>query len=185
MALDVAGLEVKDLDSVILRGDAIRTPFVQKELEKFVSAKDSKDSKDSKDAKPKVTKRFEVIPLKYTAEIKGLPQLLVSEITWTKDRIAAFDDSDRSRRLRKEALNQLEGFTYKVRGLLDNEEFVAASTTEERATLEAKSKAASDWIYPSGAEASREELKAKLKEMKDVVGPIESRKKEPRPDRSS
>lgn len=63
------------------------------------SAKDSKDAQGSKDAKPKVTKGFEAILFKYTAEIKGLPQLLVSEITQTKDRIAAFDDSDRSRRI--------------------------------------------------------------------------------------
>ncbi|TVY37928.1 Hypoxia up-regulated protein [Lachnellula subtilissima] len=144
------------------------------------SAKDAKDtkSKDSKDAKPKLTKRFEVIPLKYSTEIKGLPQLPTSEIARMKNRIVAFDDSDRSRRLREEALNQLEGFTYKVRDLLDNEEFLAASTAEERATLEAKSAAASDWIYSGGAEASREELKAKLKEMKDIVNPIQTRKDE-------
>jgi hypoxia up-regulated 1 len=142
------------------------------------SAKDSKDSKDAKDAKPKMTKRFEVIPLKYTIEKKGLPQLPASEITRMKDRLAAFADSDRSRRLREEALNQLEGFTYKVRDLLDNEEFIAASTPAERELLETKSKAASDWIYSGGADASREELKAKLKEMKDVVGPIQTRKDE-------
>ncbi|TVY80538.1 Hypoxia up-regulated protein [Lachnellula suecica] len=144
------------------------------------SGKDSKDakSKDAKDAKPKITKRFEIIPLKYTIDIKGLPQLPASEITRMKERIAAFDDSDRSRRLREEALNQLEGFTYKVRDLLDNEDFVAASTPEERATLETKSKAASEWIYSGGSEASREELKTKLKEMKDIVGPIQTRKDE-------
>lgn len=142
------------------------------------SAKGSKDAKDAKDAKPKITKRFEVIPLKYTTEIKGLPLLPASEIIRMKNRISAFDDSDRSRRLREEALNQLEGFTYKVRDMLDNEEFVAASTSEERATLEVKSKAASDWIYAGGAEASRDELKAKLKEMKDIVNPIQSRKDE-------
>ncbi|TVY24139.1 Hypoxia up-regulated protein [Lachnellula hyalina] len=144
------------------------------------SAKDAKDtkSKDSKDAKPKITKRFEVIPLKYSTEIRGLPQLPTSEIARMKNRIVAFDDSDRSRRLREEALNQLEGFTYKVRDLLDYEEFIAASTAEERATLEAKSAAASDWIYSGGAEASREELKAKLKEMKDIVNPIQTRKDE-------
>jgi len=142
------------------------------------SAKDSKDSKDAKDAKPKITKRFEIIPIKYTIEKKGLPLLPASEITRMKDRLAAFADSDRSRRLREEALNQLEGFTYKVRDLLDNEEFVAASTPAERELLETRSKAASDWIYSGGADASREELKAKLKEMKDVVGPIQIRKEE-------
>ncbi|KAL2871939.1 Hsp70 family protein [Aspergillus lucknowensis] len=33
-ALEVAGLQLNDIDSVILHGGAIRTPFVQKELEK-------------------------------------------------------------------------------------------------------------------------------------------------------
>jgi hypoxia up-regulated 1 len=154
--------------------------FTSSSVSESPSAKDSKDtkSKDTKEAKPKITKRFEVIPLKYTAEVKGLPQLPTSEIARMKSRIAAFDDSDRSRRLREEALNQLEGFIYKVRDLLDSEEFVAASTAEERATLETKYTAASDWIYSGGADASREELKAKLKEMKDIVGPIQTRKDE-------
>ncbi|KAH6680237.1 Hsp70 protein-domain-containing protein [Halenospora varia] len=142
------------------------------------SASASPSAKDSKDAKPKITKRFEVIPIKYTIEVKGLPQLPKAELTRMKDRISSFADSDRSRALREEALNQLEGFTYKVRDLLDNEGFVEASTAAERETLEAKSKAASEWIYSGGADASREELKSKLKEMKDIVGPIELRKEE-------
>jgi len=135
-------------------------------------------SSSAKDAKAKPTKRLEVIPLKYTAEVKGIPQIPASEITRMKDRIAAFDDSDRSRRLREEALNQLEGFTYRVRDLLDNEDFVAASTNAERTELDAKSKDASDWIYSGGVHASRDELKAKLKEMKDIVTPIEKRREE-------
>jgi len=111
-------------------------------------------------------------------KLKGIPELPSTEITRMKDRIAAFDDSDRSRRLREEALNQLEGFTYKARDFLDNEDFVAASTETERSDLEAKAKAASEWIYSGGADASREELKARLKEMKDIVTPIQKRKEE-------
>ena len=138
----------------------------------------AKESKDAKDTKPKQTKRLEVIPLKYTTELKGLPQIPTAEIKRMKDRLQSFDDADRSKRLREEALNQLEGFTYKVRDLLDKEEFVAASTEKERAGLESKSKTTSEWIYSGGADASREELKAKLKEMKDVVTPIEFRMEE-------
>ena len=142
------------------------------------SAMESKDAKDTKDAKSKNSKHLEVIPVKYTIEIKGRPQLSALEKSRMKDRITAFDDSDRSRRLREEALNQLEGFTYKARDFLDNEEFVAASTEDERTSLETKAKAASEWIYSGGSDATREELKAKLKEMKDIVGPIEARKEE-------
>lgn len=140
------------------------------------SSKAAKESKENKVPKP--TKRWEIIPIKYTLVKNGRPQLPASELKRMKDRIASFDDSDRSRRLREETLNQLEGFTYKVRDLLDSEEFIAASTKAERESLEAKSKAASEWIYAGGAEASREELKAKLKEMKDIVEPIEFRREE-------
>ncbi|KAI6711442.1 hypothetical protein PZA11_003227 [Diplocarpon coronariae] len=131
-----------------------------------------------KDAKPKTTKRFEVVPLKYTTERAGLPQLPAAELLRMKERLSAFADSDRSRGLREESLNQLEGFTYQARDLLEDENFIAASKKEERESLEAKAKAASDWIYSGGTEASREELKAKLKEMKDIVAPIELRKSE-------
>ncbi|KUJ21598.1 actin-like ATPase domain-containing protein [Mollisia scopiformis] len=141
------------------------------------STKDAK-AKDAKSKSLKPTKRFEVVPLKYTVEKTGRPQLPASELTRMKERIAAFDDSDRSRKLREESLNQLEGFVYKVRDLLENEAFIAASTEKERAELETKSKAASDWIYSGGTDAPRDELKSKLKEMKDIVKPIEVRKEE-------
>ena len=142
------------------------------------TAKESNGAKDAKDAKSKPSKHLEVIPLKYTIDVLGSPQLPVLEKSRMKDRIAAFDDSDRSRRLREEALNQLEGFTYKARDLLDNEDFITASTEDERTSLDIKAKAASEWIYSGGSDATREELKAKLKEMKDIVGPIEMRKEE-------
>ncbi|KAJ8068586.1 hypothetical protein OCU04_002298 [Sclerotinia nivalis] len=141
------------------------------------SSKSASASTKDKEA-PKSKKNLIVIPLKYETELKGVPEVPASEITRMKDRIAAFDDSDRSRRLREEALNQLEGFTYKVRDFLDNEEFIAASTETERSELESKSKAASEWIYSGGADASRDELKAKLKEMKDIVTPIQKRREE-------
>ncbi|KAF8855682.1 actin-like ATPase domain-containing protein [Acephala macrosclerotiorum] len=144
------------------------------------SASASASSKDAKakDKKSTPTKRLEVVPLKYTIDIARLPRLPASEITRMKERIVAFDDSDRSRKLREESLNQLEGFVYRVRDLLENEAFIAASTEKERAELETKSKAASDWIYSGGADAPRAELKSKLKEMKDIVTPIEIRKEE-------
>ncbi|KAI1471199.1 stress protein ORP150 [Daldinia caldariorum] len=120
-------------------------------------------------------KQLVVIPIDYTLEKAGIPALSKAELTKSKDRIKAFEASDKSRRLREEALNQLEGFTYRVRDLLESESFVAASTPKERAKLEKKASEASDWLYDDGADASREELKAKLKGLKDIVSPIEKR----------
>jgi hypoxia up-regulated 1 len=141
------------------------------------SSKDAKSTKEAKEPK-KPSKHFEVIPIKFTTEIKGRPELASAEIIRMKERLSAFADSDRSRALREESLNQLEGFTYKARDLLEDEDFITASNSEERASLEAKAKEASDWIYADGRDATRDELKAKLKEMKDIVAPIETRKEE-------
>ncbi|QSZ28854.1 hypothetical protein DSL72_003359 [Monilinia vaccinii-corymbosi] len=145
--------------------------------ESSTTTSDTSDSASPQEV-AKSKKTWIVIPLKFETQLKGIPQYPESEITRMKDRLAAFDDSDRSRRLREEALNQLEGFIYKARDLLDNEEFVAASTETERSELEAKSKAAGLWIEESGADASRDELKAKLKEIKEIVTPIEKRREE-------
>ncbi|KAI1800928.1 stress protein ORP150 [Daldinia bambusicola] len=120
-------------------------------------------------------KQLVVIPIDYTVEKAGIPALSKADLTKSKDRIKAFEASDKSRRLREEALNQLEGFTYRVRDLLESESFVVASGPEERAKLEKKASEASDWLYGDGADASREELKAKLKGLKDIVSPIEKR----------
>ena len=143
-----------------------------------LSSSSSSSSATSSSAKSKPTKHLEVIPIKYTTELKGRPQLPRAEIIRMKDRLDAFADSDRSRRLRDDALNQLEGFTYKAKDFLDNEDFIKVSTEAERASLKAKAEAAGEWIYSDGKDASREELKAKLKELKDIVTPIESRKDE-------
>ena len=144
------------------------------------SSKDARSSKEAKEAKDskKPKKRFEVIPIKHTTEIRGSLQLSAAERLRMKERLSAFADSDRSRGLREEALNQLEGYTYKVRDMLSNEAFIAASIAEERARLEAKASDAGEWIYNEGRNAKREEFKAKLKEMKDIVGPINARKEE-------
>ncbi|KAI5928250.1 stress protein ORP150 [Camillea tinctor] len=136
----------------------------------------SSESADAAESSPVPKKKqLIVIPVGYTMEKVGIPALPKADSTKAKDRIKAFEASDKSRRLREEALNQLEGFTYKIRDLLDSEFFVAASTSEERARLEKKANDASEWLYDDGADASREQLKSRLKELKDLVSPVEKR----------
>lgn len=135
-------------------------------------------SPSAKDGKPSITKRLIEIPLTFETERLGYPQLDTKDILRIKERLVAFDDSDRSRRLREESLNQLEGFTYRARDMINDDSFIEVSTQAERSSLEEKARAASEWLYGDGADASREELKSKLKEMKDIVGPIEKRKEE-------
>lgn len=93
-------------------------------------------------------------------------------------RLAAFDSSDKSRRVREEVLNSLEAFTYRARDYLEDETFIGASTAAIRSTLEKALSAASDWIYSDGADATEKVLRSKLKELEDIVNPVLSRKSE-------
>ncbi|KAI0878507.1 Hsp70 protein-domain-containing protein [Hypoxylon argillaceum] len=120
-------------------------------------------------------KRLVIVPVDYSTEKLGIPALSKADLTKAKDRLKAFESSDKARRLREETLNQLEGFTYKVRDLLESDAFVAASTPEERAKLESKASDASDWVYGDGADAPHKELKSRLKELKNLVTPVEKR----------
>ncbi len=93
-------------------------------------------------------------------------------------RLAAFDSSDSSRRLREEALNTLEAFTYRSRDLLTEESFVGASTEEERSKIETVLHSVSEWLYGDGADADRDALKTRLKELRGLVDPVLKRKDE-------
>ncbi|KAF2194503.1 heat shock protein 70-like protein-like protein [Zopfia rhizophila CBS 207.26] len=95
-----------------------------------------------------------------------------------QDRLAAFDSSDRARRVREEVLNSLEAFTYRGRDHLEDEAFIAVSTPDQRSKLEEKLSAASDWIYAEGHDATEDVLNTKLKELQDIVNPILKRKDE-------
>lgn len=140
------------------------------------TASSSASPSESAEAKEgKKTKKLVSVPVKLELTQTGAPQLDKLDVLQSKDRLKAFEQSDKARRQREEALNQLEGFTYKVRDLLDSETFIAASTETERTTLEEKSRAASDWLYEGGADASKDELRSKLKELQDIVVPIQTR----------
>jgi hypoxia up-regulated 1 len=98
----------------------------------------------------------------------------------TTRRLDAFDASDKSRRDRAEILNSLEAFTYRARDYFDDEAFISSSTPDVRATLEEKLSAASAWMESDGAEAGEKDLRAKLKELEDIVNPVLRRRRETR-----
>lgn len=140
------------------------------------SSTTSASASESADSKPtSKTKKLIVQPVEYTLEKTGVPTLPKADVTALKDRIKAFEASDRSRRQREEILNQLEGFTYKVRDFLDSEEFIAAATSKEKADLEKKGLETSEWLYEGGADASREELRSRLKALQEIVNPVQKR----------
>lgn len=139
------------------------------------TSSDSAAASASEDVKETRSRKMVSIPVKVDFQKAGAPQLDKVDVLQSKDRLKAFAKSDAARMQRSEAHNSLEGFTYKIRDLLDSEIFIAASTEAERKQLEEKSSAASDWLYEDGADASTEELKKRLKELQDIVTPIQFR----------
>ena len=129
---------------------------------------------------PKELKKTETIAIGFSTELAGLQGFNHQSQERIKTRLIAFDKSDRSRVLREETLNNLEGYTYKIRDILEDEGFVAVSTLQQRDSIEEKSNDASMWLYGDGADANRELLKAKLDELRGLVAPIQKRKEEAR-----
>lgn len=139
------------------------------------SAADAEASDAAKGGKKKKEIRSAIT---YTVTQQGYEKHPRKEFKKMEDRLDAFERSDRSRRVREEVLNSLEGFTYRARDYLEDESFIASSTAEIRSQLEEKLSAASDWIYSEGAEAAEEALSARLKKLKDIVDPVLKRKGE-------
>lgn len=186
---DFLGFGSKKGDQEPLKEDDDSEPSTstsQGESSTVSSSKESKTPESSlkdgakADEKLKDTKRTEIIYISYSAEAAGLPQISPKNLQRIKDRLDAFDASDRLRVKREETLNTLESFTYRARDLLEDEDFIAASTATQRTEIEEKFKSASEWLYGDGADASMEALKERLDELRGLVGPIQERKEESR-----
>ena len=131
------------------------------------------------DEKPKeVKRRTETIPINLSTSTAKLLKTKSDSLDSMRARLNAFDKSDRSRLLREETMNNLEGYTYKIRDILEDEGFIAVSTEMQRDEIETKSNDASMWLYGDGAEATRETLKLRLDELRKLVEPIQRRKEE-------
>ncbi|KAH0321596.1 actin-like ATPase domain-containing protein, partial [Aureobasidium melanogenum] len=145
------------------------------------SSSSSANAKSSGSATPEADskkKRTEIIPVKFTTVVKGLPQPAPEEIKRMKERLAAFDRSDMSRIQREEALNVLEAYTYRTRDLLENSDFIGASTEAVRDQLTSLLSSTSDWLYGEGSSAKAEAFKSKLNDLKAIVDPVQKRREE-------
>ena len=123
----------------------------------------------------KVKKETITIPIGFTLEDAGIPAVPKDRVEKLKDRLKAFEKSDKARVLREETMNQLEGYTYKIRDLLESEDFIAVSTEEQRTALQTLSSQTGEWLDEDGADAPRDELSKRLKELKALVEPIQKR----------
>ncbi|KAF2757173.1 actin-like ATPase domain-containing protein [Pseudovirgaria hyperparasitica] len=144
------------------------------------SAEEPAPSADTKvDSKVKEPKKKRVSSgIAVTTTAQGYEKFTKPEFSAMKDRLSAFDKSDKGRRDRAELQNSLEAYTYRTRDLLEDESFIAASTAEVRDKLSSSLSDISDWLYGEGSDATKEILKEKMKSLTDVVDPIIKRRDE-------
>lgn len=118
------------------------------------------------------------VPLTLKSTILGSGALPHRALPVIKQRLTAFDTSDRNAALRSEALNVLEAYTYRARDYLDDDVFAQFSTEKTRTELGKQLSAASDWLYGEGIDAKIQEFKDRLKSLKALVDPVLKRKEE-------
>lgn len=127
--------------------------------------------------KPK--KRTESIPIAFSVVAQGNAQPAPEEIKRMRDRLAAFDASDRARLAKEEALNVLESYTYYVRDFLSNTDYSSVSTDVMRDEVSKLLESTREFMESGQAiKATEEVLKEKLSGLKKLVEPIQSRRKE-------
>lgn len=168
-----------DLDDSVSATDSPSTSESSSSTTSSSSESSTTSSSENAKASDKATKKkIEILNIGFTTTEASSKRLTPDSLTRIKSRLTAFDRSDKSRVLREEALNTLEGYTYKIRDILEDEAFMDASTPTQRDEIEQKSNDASMWLYGDGAEADRETLKARLDELRALVNPVLKRKEE-------
>ncbi|KAB2571628.1 Hypoxia up-regulated protein 1 [Lasiodiplodia theobromae] len=158
------------------------TETVEPETSSSASASSTSESaKASESAEAKVPKKKTVTSnIRFSTSREGFEKVSKEEMKRMKDRLAAFDASDKARIARETALNELEAYTYRSRDLLEEEGFVAASTEAQRTEIQAKLSEVSEWLYDDGSDADEKTLKAKHAELKALIVPIVTRRDESR-----
>ena len=128
--------------------------------------------------KPK--KRIETITVAFTTTPKGLRQSTPEEIKRMRERLTAFDRSDKARYAREEAMNVLEAFTYHVRDFLDNSDYSPVSTTAQRDAIAKLLSETKEWMEEPKeiAKATEKVFKERLSALKKLVEPIKQRRSE-------
>ncbi|KAK5128894.1 hypothetical protein LTR85_000227 [Meristemomyces frigidus] len=144
------------------------------------TASSSSASTSSSKVPEKPKKRTESISIAFSVSAQGNPQPAPEEMRRMRDRLSAFDRSDRARLAREEALNVLESYTYHVRDYLSNADYSTVSTDAMRAEVSKLLESTREFMENPGqaAKATEETLREKLNGLKKLVEPIKSRRTE-------
>lgn len=143
------------------------------------TASSSSATSSSSKVPEKPKKRIESIAIAFTTSAQGNPQPALADIERMKERLAAFDRSDKARFAREEALNVLEAYTYYVRDFLSNDDYSSVSNAEQKSAISTLLQSTRDWMEGSEpAKATEKIFKEYYRSLKDLVDPIILRRKD-------
>ena len=123
--------------------------------------KEKKVKKEKKEKKETTLRRQ--LTIQDNPSILSPPLMVADQIADSQSRIAKLDFEDRQRRAKEAALNELEGYIYKVKNrLMDEEkELSKISTEEQRTEVMDLAQAANDWLDDEGMNSDVATYKAK------------------------
>merc|ERR1712241_483903 len=155
------------------------------EKEKKDKDKKEKDSKKEKDKKREEPKKPKVENVKVDLTIEGsrndVSSLDGSTFEAAKSKLEALAKADADRIAVEASLNELQGYSVDLVDKLEDEEFQAASTAEEREKLGGECAKVSDWLdEEAGVLTPVEEFQSKLKILKEMAAPVMARLREHR-----
>lgn len=142
-----------------------------------------KDEKDSKKEKSNEPKKPKIETVKVDLKIDGLRndlELLDGEcLDKSKAKLKALNQADLDRLAVETALNELQSFSFDLTDKIEEDEFQAASTAEERDSVVSECGKVSEWLDDeAGMFTPVDEFNTKLKVLKDLSAPIMARVRE-------
>merc|ERR1711892_1583241 len=142
----------------------------KKEKDAKDSKKEEKDSKkDKKDEKSKEPKKPKIESVKVELEMDGS----------RNDLLLLDGETFISSKAKLAELNELQSFSFDLGDKMEDEEFLSASTEEERESVVAECGKVSEWLdEEAGLFTPVEEFNTKIKLLKDLSAPLMARVKE-------
>ncbi|KAG7087443.1 hypothetical protein E1B28_013409 [Marasmius oreades] len=160
--------------------DPLRAQDTSSTSESSASASSSSSSAASSSSptaeKKPTAKELSTIPLGINVRFPSIPPMSVEEKKASRSRLRAMDVEEAAKNRKEEARNTLEGYLYRLRDLLDEENrdtpFKQCSQPSERAALEEKMEETFAWLHDRGDIAETSQLLDKRTSLEVLERPI-------------
>ncbi|KAF9265145.1 actin-like ATPase domain-containing protein [Marasmius fiardii PR-910] len=141
------------------------------------SSSSSASASSSPIAEKKPTeKELSTIPLGIEVRFPSIPPMTIEEKKASRNRLRAIDIEEAVKNRKEEARNTLEGYLYRLRDLLDEENrdtpFKQCSQPSERTALQAKMEETFTWLHDKGDIAETSQLLDKRTSLEALERPI-------------